>query len=98
MCAFCSAIRQGRSLQMAPTLYASKYCRSSRVLWLAKELDIELEVKGLQVSEFKEPEYLKINPMGQVGALACTNCAITINQCPASAPCRRLPGIPVLSE
>lgn len=54
---------------MAPKLYASKRCRSDRVMWLAKELDIPLEVEDLKESQFRSADYLKINPMGQVCGL-----------------------------
>ena len=64
-----SASRQERPLQMAPKLYASKRCRSDRVTWLAKELDIPLEVVELKDTQFKDPDYLKINPLAQVGGL-----------------------------
>lgn len=58
-----------RPLPMAPKLYASKRCRSDRVMWLAKELDIPLDVEDLKETQFKSPDYLKINPLGQVGGL-----------------------------
>ena len=52
-------------------IYGGAKNRGRRCLWLAAELGVEVEVVALDLatSQHKTPEYLKINPNGQVPAL-----------------------------
>jgi glutathione S-transferase len=53
------------------TLYHAAQSRSVRPRWLLEELGVPYEVKRLSLSagEHKKPEYLKLNPNGQVPTL-----------------------------
>lgn len=54
-----------------PTLYHFPISRSSKALWLALELGVHPNVKNMELSkgQHKEPEFLKLNPMGQIPTL-----------------------------
>jgi len=54
-----------------PVLYHMPKTRSTRVLWLVKEMGIDVEVKTIDMmkGEHKSSDFLKINPNGQVPAL-----------------------------
>ena len=54
------------------TLYHAPNTRSSGVLALLEELgaDYELKVLNIKTGEQRAPDYLAINPMGKVPALA----------------------------
>jgi len=52
------------------TLYHNPLTRSSKVLWLANEINIKLKVQIVNIltGDHKKPEYLKINPRGLLPA------------------------------
>jgi len=56
---------------MSPTLYYAPMSSASPVLWALAELELEYEGKRLDLTgvAHKQPEYLALNPMGQVPAL-----------------------------
>src|SRR3569832_2299300 len=54
-----------------PKIYGGAKNRGRRCLWMAAELGVEVDVVDLDLStaQHKTPEFLKINPNGQVPAL-----------------------------
>ena len=56
---------------MALTIYGSQMSRTFRVLWMAKELGLQYEHVPLDPStgDTRKPDYLKINPNGQVPSI-----------------------------
>jgi glutathione S-transferase len=54
-----------------PILYIAYGTRASKVLWLAKELGVDLELRlvSLQKGEQKAPAYMAKNPHGTVPTL-----------------------------
>lgn len=53
-----------------PVLYHAPQSRSSRVAWLINEINLDVDIKGIDFSkgEHKSPEFLKVNPNGCVPA------------------------------
>ena len=70
------------------TLYHASPSRSSIVLWMLEELGQPYDVKLIKLSDGDnlKPDYLAINPMGKVPALAHKGTVIT----EAAAICARL--------
>jgi glutathione S-transferase len=56
---------------MALTIYGSPMSRTFRVLWMAKELDLQYEHVPLdpRTGDTRKPDYLKINPNGHVPSI-----------------------------
>ncbi|MEM6681902.1 MAG: glutathione S-transferase family protein [Pseudomonadota bacterium] len=56
---------------MALTLYHVPGSRSVRTLWLLKELDVDFELHELEftLKALRDPEYLKVHPLGRVPCL-----------------------------
>ncbi len=52
-------------------LFHAPNSRSMRIVWLLEELDLEYELIGFKLGEkaMREPQYLKLNPMGRVPTL-----------------------------
>jgi len=50
------------------TLYHNPITRSSKIVWLSTELGFKLNIKVINVAtgEHKQPEFLKVNPRGQL--------------------------------
>ena len=53
---------------MALTIYGQAQSRTSRVLWLAKELGLQFEhvLVNQRAGETRKPDFLKINPNGHI--------------------------------
>jgi glutathione S-transferase len=53
------------------TIYGTARSRTARVLWMAKELGLDLEHVPLMMGDaaLKQPPFLKINPAGRVPAI-----------------------------
>ena len=64
-----------------PILYHFYKTRSSKVLWLIKELNIDVEVRPVDLTPAKReqrlPEYLKLNPSGTVPTLVDGDLVLT---------------------
>ncbi|MEE2961159.1 MAG: glutathione S-transferase family protein [Myxococcota bacterium] len=60
---------------MGLTLYGTKGTRAFRVFWMLEELEAEYEINPINVTkgEGRSKEFLAINPMGKVPALADNN-------------------------
>jgi glutathione S-transferase len=56
---------------MALTIYGKTQSRTSRVLWLAKELGLPFEHVSIdqRAGETRKPDFLKINPNGHIPAI-----------------------------
>lgn len=56
---------------MALTIYGQAQSRTSRVLWLAKELGLPFEHVAVnqRAGETRKPDFLKINPNGHIPAI-----------------------------
>lgn len=56
---------------MALTIYGSPNSRTMRVLWAARELDLEFTHIPYEYDDpaLKQPEFLRINPAGQIPAI-----------------------------
>jgi glutathione S-transferase len=56
---------------MALTIYGKVQSRTSRVLWLAKELGLQFEHVSVdqRAGETRKPDFLKINPNGHIPAI-----------------------------
>jgi glutathione S-transferase len=56
---------------MTLTIYGQAASRTSRVLWLAKELGLQFEQVPLnqRAGDTRKPDYLKINPNGHIPAI-----------------------------
>ncbi|MEM9105630.1 MAG: glutathione S-transferase family protein [Pseudomonadota bacterium] len=61
------------------TLYASKASRSLAGYWILEELGIPYDVVDIDIrtGKHKEPDYLAINPSGQVPAIVCDGAAVS---------------------
>jgi len=61
----------GMMMHDKPVLYHMPKSRSTRVLWLVKEMGIDIELKKIDMTkgEHKNAEFLKINPNGKLPAL-----------------------------
>lgn len=61
------------------TLYASKASRSLAGYWILEELRIPYDVVDVDIRsrKHKEPEYLAINPSGQVPAISCDGAIVS---------------------
>lgn len=57
-------------MEAVGTLYHHPVTRSTKILWLATEINIKLNVKVVNVftGDHKKPEYLKVNSRGQLPA------------------------------
>ena len=53
-------------------LYGLKTSRAFRSIWLAEEIGLDYEIQSVDLfeSEHKQPDFLAINPLGQVPAMA----------------------------
>lgn len=56
---------------MVLTIYGTARSRTSRVLWMAKELGLEFEHVPLTMGDaaLKQPAFLKVNPAGRIPAI-----------------------------
>ncbi len=54
------------------TIYGQKASRAFRAIWLAEEIGLDYELKEVNLfeGEHKSPDYLALNPLGQVPAMA----------------------------
>lgn len=64
---------------MALTLYHAPQSRAIIAQWMIEELGVPYEMKLLNLKKFehKQPDYLKINPLGKVPAIVHDGVAIT---------------------